>query len=109
MTRERLRQEMKVLCFKMEVVGLMDDVPCLVARRICDYADTQENKRWQPYATSSAAPMPKSFSKPSLEARLLAHRWPARRPWIRVSELPEVVQEYLKTLHTDDKSSAFRT
>jgi hypothetical protein len=42
-TRERLRQELDVLCFEMEAAGLMDDFPCLVVRGICDYGGlTQE-------------------------------------------------------------------
>jgi nucleoside phosphorylase len=54
-TRERLRREMNVLCFEMEAAGLMDNFPCLVVRGICDYADSHKNKRWQPYAASTAA------------------------------------------------------
>ncbi|KAF7502552.1 hypothetical protein GJ744_005491 [Endocarpon pusillum] len=55
MTRERLQQELDVLCFEMEAAGLMDDFPCLVIRGICDYADAHKNKRWQPYAAAVAA------------------------------------------------------
>ena len=33
----------------------MDNFLCLVIRGICDYADTQKNKRWQPYAAAVAA------------------------------------------------------
>lgn len=54
-TRERLQQELDVLCFEMEAAGLMDDFPCLVIRGICDYADSHKNKRWQPYAAAVAA------------------------------------------------------
>lgn len=44
-----------VLCFEMEAAGLMNSFPCLVIRGICDYADTHKNKRWQPYASATAA------------------------------------------------------
>lgn len=54
-TRERLQQELNVLCFEMEAAGLMDDFPCLVIRGICDYADSHKAKRWQPYAAAVAA------------------------------------------------------
>jgi hypothetical protein len=54
-TRERLRHELQVLCFEMEAAGLMDSFPCVVIRRICDYADSHKNKVWQPYAASTAA------------------------------------------------------
>jgi nucleoside phosphorylase len=54
-TRERLRQELNVLCFEMEAAGLMDEFPCLVIRGICDYADSHKHKQWQPYAAATAA------------------------------------------------------
>jgi nucleoside phosphorylase len=54
-TRERLRKELNVLCFEMEAAGLMDNFPCVVIRGICDYADSHENKRWQPHAAATAA------------------------------------------------------
>ncbi|OPB37494.1 hypothetical protein A0O28_0044060 [Trichoderma guizhouense] len=55
MTREKLRKEKGILCFEMEAAGLMDILPCLVIRGICDYADSHKNKRWQPYAAAVAA------------------------------------------------------
>ncbi|KAL7963435.1 putative kinesin [Trichoderma compactum] len=54
-TRERLRKERGILCFEMEAAGLMDSLPCLTIRGICDYADSHKNKRWQPYAAAAAA------------------------------------------------------
>ncbi|KAH8697202.1 hypothetical protein BGW36DRAFT_378194 [Talaromyces proteolyticus] len=44
-----------VLCFEMEAAGLMNTLPCLVIRGICDYADSHKNKQWQPYAAGTAA------------------------------------------------------
>ena len=54
-TRDRLAQELGILCFEMEAAGLMDQLPCLVVRGICDYADTHKNKQWQGYAAATAA------------------------------------------------------
>jgi nucleoside phosphorylase len=54
-TRDRLKEELDVLCFEMEAAGLMDSFPCLVIRGICDYADSHKNKRWQPHAAAVAA------------------------------------------------------
>jgi ankyrin repeat protein len=39
----------------MEAAGLMDVIPCLVIRGICDYADSHKNKSWQQYAAATAA------------------------------------------------------
>lgn len=54
-TRDKLGQELGVLCVEMEAAGLMDSFPCLVIRGICDYADSHKNKRWQHYAAMTAA------------------------------------------------------
>lgn len=44
-----------VLCFEMEAAGLMNELPCVVIRGICDYADAHKNKQWQEYAAAVAA------------------------------------------------------
>lgn len=54
-TRDQLKTELDILCFEMEAAGLMDRFSCLLIRRICDYSDSQKNKRWQPYAAAIAA------------------------------------------------------
>jgi nucleoside phosphorylase len=54
-TRDRVAREFGVLCFEMEAAGLMNDFPCVVIRGICDYADSHKNKRWQQYASATAA------------------------------------------------------
>jgi nucleoside phosphorylase len=54
-TREKLGQELGILCFEMEAAGLMDTFPCLVIRGICDYSDSHESKQWQGYAAATAA------------------------------------------------------
>ncbi|KAJ6258222.1 hypothetical protein Dda_7141 [Drechslerella dactyloides] len=55
MTRDRLVREHGMLCFEMEAAGLMDELPSLVVRGICDYSDSHKNKSWQPYAALVAA------------------------------------------------------
>jgi nucleoside phosphorylase len=37
--RDKFAEEMYVLCFEMEAAGLMNDLPYLVIRDICDYSD----------------------------------------------------------------------
>jgi len=53
--RDMLRDDIGALCVEMEAAGLMEELPCLVIRGICDYADSHKNKRWQPYAAATAA------------------------------------------------------
>ncbi|KAL2782618.1 hypothetical protein BJX66DRAFT_331084 [Aspergillus keveii] len=43
------------LCLEMEAAGIMDELPCLVVRGICDYADTHKNDNWHYYAAAVAA------------------------------------------------------
>lgn len=43
------------LCLEMEAAGIMDELPCLVVRGICDYADTHKNDDWHYYAVAVAA------------------------------------------------------
>ncbi len=52
---EVLRRLGNCLCVETEAAGLMNNFPCLVIRGICDYADTHNNDRWQPYAAATAA------------------------------------------------------
>ncbi|KGO38602.1 hypothetical protein PEX2_074740 [Penicillium expansum] len=53
--RDSLRARHKILCFEMEAAGVMNLIPCLVIRGICDYADSHKNKIWQQYAAAAAA------------------------------------------------------
>lgn len=53
--RDKLAEELRVLCFEMEAAGLMDNFPCVVIRGICDYSDSHKNDMWQGYAAAVAA------------------------------------------------------
>jgi hypothetical protein len=54
-TRDRLKEDLGILCVEIEAAGLMDEFSCLVIRGICDYADSYKNNNWQPYAAATAA------------------------------------------------------
>jgi nucleoside phosphorylase len=54
-TRDRLAQQFGILCFEMEAAGLMNQLPSLVIRGICDYSDSHKSKNWQGYAALTAA------------------------------------------------------
>lgn len=53
--RHTLTQQRGVLCFEMEVGGLMNHFPCIFIRGICNYSDAHKNKAWQGYAAMTAA------------------------------------------------------
>ncbi|KAM0267118.1 hypothetical protein ACHAQH_010123, partial [Verticillium albo-atrum] len=53
--RERLFERHKVVGFEMEGAGLWGELPCLVVKGVCDYADSHKNKGWQDFAAATAA------------------------------------------------------
>ncbi|OJJ49289.1 hypothetical protein ASPZODRAFT_164819 [Penicilliopsis zonata CBS 506.65] len=59
--RDSIAQEVGILCFEMEAAGLMDELPSLVIRGICDYCDSHKHKKWQGYAALTAAAYAKAL------------------------------------------------
>ncbi|KAL4915513.1 hypothetical protein BDW62DRAFT_203572 [Aspergillus aurantiobrunneus] len=83
--RDFLAQEMDILCFEMEGAGLMDQLPCLVIRGICDYCDSHKNKQWQGYAALAAAAYAKTLLEivPTLNERAESKRQAnIKRHWL---------------------------
>ncbi|KAL4820487.1 hypothetical protein BDW67DRAFT_192467 [Aspergillus spinulosporus] len=54
-SRDRLAEKHGALCFEMEAAGLMNQLPSVVIRGICDYCDSHKSKHWQGYASLTAA------------------------------------------------------
>ncbi|KAJ4268431.1 hypothetical protein NW762_002494 [Fusarium torreyae] len=61
--RDKLAQELDVICFEMEAAGLMDILSCLPIRGICDYSDSHKSKEWQRYAAATAAAYAREFAR----------------------------------------------
>lgn len=60
-TRDSIADELDIICFEMEAAGIMDELPSLVIRGICDYCDSHKHKEWQPYAALTAAAYAKTL------------------------------------------------
>ncbi|KAI9369184.1 hypothetical protein BJX61DRAFT_545836 [Aspergillus egyptiacus] len=60
-TRDDLARQLDVICFEMETAGLVDILPCLPIRGICDYSDSHKGKEWQRYAAATAAAYAREF------------------------------------------------
>jgi nucleoside phosphorylase len=88
-TRGKLRQERGILCFEMEVAGLMDNFPCLIIRGICDYSDSHKNKDWQPCAAATAAAYAKELLGVIAPGKV--NTTPTAADVIKVSLLPVVI------------------
>ncbi|KAJ2897763.1 hypothetical protein MKZ38_004386 [Zalerion maritima] len=61
--RDSLSRGADVIAFEMEGAGVWDEVPCIVVKGVCDYADSHKHKGWQNFAAATAA----SASKAILE------------------------------------------
>lgn len=59
-TRDRLREDLGVLCFGTEAAGLFD-FPSIVIRGVSNYSDSHKNDRWQRYAAATAAACAKTL------------------------------------------------
>ncbi|KAI1411099.1 purine and uridine phosphorylase [Hypoxylon sp. FL1857] len=51
--RDEIARKYHVIAFEMEAAGVWDNLPCIVIKGVCDYADSHKNKTWQYYAAAS--------------------------------------------------------
>ncbi|KAL2796693.1 purine and uridine phosphorylase [Aspergillus keveii] len=53
--RDHWSKQSNILCFEVGAAGIMNTLPCLVIRGICNYSDSHKNKIFQNYAAAAAA------------------------------------------------------
>lgn len=53
--RDQIAAQHDLVAFEMEASGVWDNLPCMVIKGVCDYADSHKNKHWQHYAAVTAA------------------------------------------------------
>jgi nucleoside phosphorylase len=59
--RDQIAEKEKVIAFEMEGAGIWDEVPCIVVKGVCDYADSHKHKGWQDFAAATAASAAKAI------------------------------------------------
>jgi nucleoside phosphorylase len=59
--RDKLAERYGLAAFEMEGAGVWDQVPCIVVKGVCDYADSHKNKTWQHFAAATAAATAKAL------------------------------------------------
>lgn len=59
--RDYNARKFDLIAFEMEGAGAWDEVPCLVVKGVCDYADSHKNKLWQNFAAATAASVMKAI------------------------------------------------
>ena len=53
--RDGIAQPHRIVAFEMEGAGVSEEIPCVVVKGVCDYADCHKNKKWQDFAAATAA------------------------------------------------------
>ncbi|KAL7799984.1 hypothetical protein V8C37DRAFT_413978 [Trichoderma ceciliae] len=53
--RDTIAKKEDVIAFEMEGAGVWEEMPCIVVKGVCDYADCHKNKLWQNFAAAAAA------------------------------------------------------
>lgn len=59
--RDAIARSEGIIAFEMEGAGVWDNMPCVIIKGVCDYADSHKDKRWQGFAAATAAACMKAF------------------------------------------------
>ncbi|KAF4991981.1 hypothetical protein FDECE_13845 [Fusarium decemcellulare] len=59
--RDKISKLTGAIAFEMEGAGIWDEVPCIVVKGVCDYADSHKAKGWQNYAAATATSAAKAI------------------------------------------------
>lgn len=68
--RDKIAEQEQVIGFEMEGAGIWDQVPSIVIKGVCDYADSHKKKGWQSFAAATAAAVTRTL----LERYTRAHK-----------------------------------
>ncbi|PON21668.1 phosphorylase superfamily protein [Trichoderma gamsii] len=77
--RDSIAKPKGIIAFEMEGAGIMEEIPCVVVKGVCDYADCHKSKKWQDFAAATAAS--------ALQA-ILEYMPPARSRKYSVEQVP---------------------
>lgn len=59
--RDDIAKSEGVIAFEMEGAGIWEEIPCIIVKGVCDYADSHKNKKWQNFAAATAAAAAKAL------------------------------------------------
>ncbi|KID65988.1 NACHT and Ankyrin domain protein, partial [Metarhizium hybridum] len=59
--RDIIAKKHNLVAFEMEGAGVWDEIPCIIVKSVCDYADSHKNEEWQNYAAATAAAATKAL------------------------------------------------
>ncbi|PTB49562.1 hypothetical protein M431DRAFT_125875 [Trichoderma harzianum CBS 226.95] len=58
--RDKIAEEQEVIALEREGAGVWDEIPCIIVKGVCDYADSHKNDLWQRYAAATAVSVMKA-------------------------------------------------
>jgi len=61
--RDQIAKDDNITAFEMEGAGVWDELPTVMIKGACDYADSHKSKEWQRFAAATAAACMKAFLK----------------------------------------------
>ncbi|OHW96525.1 phosphorylase superfamily protein [Colletotrichum incanum] len=75
--RDRIAGEHDLIAFEMEGAGVWEEIPCIIVKAVCDYADSHKNKKWQHFAAATAASTTKALLEhyAHMDSPLAPHTW----------------------------------
>ncbi|KAL6909139.1 nucleoside phosphorylase domain-containing protein [Trichoderma evansii] len=59
--RDRIAKDEGIIAFEMEGAGIWEEIPCIIVKGVCDYADSHKNNAWQNFAAATAASAAKAL------------------------------------------------
>lgn len=59
--RDKIFHQDNIIAFEMEGAGVWENLPSIVIKGVCDYADNHKNKKWQSSAAATAASTAKAL------------------------------------------------
>ncbi|TEA18648.1 hypothetical protein C8034_v010408 [Colletotrichum sidae] len=59
--RDRIAAQNGIIAFEMEGAGIWEEIPCIIVKGVCDYADSHKNKSWQDFVALMAASTTKTL------------------------------------------------
>jgi hypothetical protein len=101
--RDEVAAREGVIAFEMEGAGVWENLPCVVIKGVCDYADSHKNKVWQNYAAATAAACMKAFLEEwTVTDESLSREGQSRLPFEEPADLNQAIiserQRYLDSL-----------
>lgn len=109
--RDWIAKRYGILAFEMEGAGVWDELPCIIVKGVCNYADSHPNNHWQNFAAATAASVAKSlverYTKTDKSAMIQIQK--QLKEMMEDKESSECLKDLHQTDPRDDKTRIQRT